>query len=148
MFSLGDPWGTWGVWTGASADAGEIRTLSSLRIVEPKPTKSVSSLKPVVPKPTEVKNRFGALEVDDDEEDDTKSSTEDANFFETYGISQDIILGMGVLFLLLLVALVLRGRYRSDYVEAWSPPVMHQRHRIGFDIPEAPNLDDDPWSRR
>ena len=55
---------------------------------------------------------------------------------------------MGVLFLLLIVALILRGGNRSDHVDAWSPPPMHNRRRIGFDIPEAPDFDDDPWSGR
>ncbi|HII48515.1 MAG TPA: hypothetical protein HA330_01375 [Candidatus Thalassarchaeaceae archaeon] len=85
---------------------------------------------------------------DDDDDDETNAYSEGNDFFEKYGISQEILIAMGVLFLLLIVALILRGGNRSDHVDAWSPPPMHNRRRIGFDIPEAPDFDDDPWSGR
>ena len=84
----------------------------------------------------------------DDDDDETMASNEESNFLDTYGVPQEILIGMGVLFVLLVVALILRGGNRSDHVEAWSPPPIHNRQRIGFDIPEAPNFDDDPWSGR
>ena len=91
---------------------------------------------------------MACLPADDDDDDETKASNEESNFLDAYGIPQEILIGMGVLFLLLVIALILRGGNRSDYVEAWSPPPIHNRQRIGFDIPEAPDFDDDPWSGR